>query len=181
MFGKINRLAHGASAIAFVAAIVGFAGAASALTPEEESAVRVAEQWAKAVTARDIDQQMKLLPATMYAKDEDRERARLRKASEREVAIVRRAKYASFNLAPPSQTLKIGQSIAVVIPYKAVVESDDGKLQTDSSLIALSVDGRRWSVFDGTGHTLKSLRTVIPGYTGGLNVPNVRSVMLKSE
>lgn len=153
-----------------------------ALTADEEAAVAVGQQWVKAVTARDIEAQVKLMPATMFPREGDRDRARKLKAHDNELALIRKQKYSMFEVAPPMQTLKVGAATLVVLPYKSAVDSSlEGRMQVESSLIALTLDGRNWSVFDGSGQNLKSLKVIVPGYAGGLNVPPVRSVVTKPE
>ena len=98
-----------------------------------------------------------------------------------ELASINQGKYTMFGLGPPLQMLKVGKATAVVIPYKAIVENTDGKIQTDSSLVAVALDGGTWSVFDGSGHNARSLKVIIPGYTSGLNVPLAKSIALKTE
>ena len=171
-----------AAMIAAASAVLSIAAPAWALTPDEEAAVAVSQQWAKAVTARDIEGQVTLMPSTLFPRDGDKDRARKQRAHENELAIIRKQKYSMFELGPPVQTLKVGAATIVLVPYKSAVDSPlEGKLQIESSLIALALDGRNWAVFDGSAQNLKSLKPVIPGYTGGLNVPQVRSVLVKSE
>ena len=152
-----------------------------ALTPDEEAAIAVSQQWVKAVTSRDIDAQVKLLPSTQFPREGDKDRARKQRAHENELAVIRKQKYAMFELGAPMQTLKVGQATVVLVPYKTEVNSLDGKLQIESSLIAIALDGRNWSVFDGSGQNPKSLKIMIPGYSGGLNVPPARSVLVKPD
>lgn len=152
-----------------------------AATPEE-GAVEAAQAWVKAIIARDVDAQMKLLPETMYADRAERERKRLQRVRDRELAIVNNQKYLSFDLRAPSQTFKVNKMIAVVVPYRSVLATAEGKIQTDSSLIALSLDGNnRWWVFDGSGQVDRSLKSIIPGYTTGLVVPRTVSAVIKGE
>ena len=177
------RFFRGICAASLIAAIAfGLSAAATAQTPEENAALAVAQSWVKAMTSRDVDAQMNLLPSTMFARDGDRERAKRMRLHDQELATIKKAKYAMFGLGPPSQSIKVGKASVVLIPYKSIVESSDGKIQTDSSLIAVALDGgSNWNVFDGSGHTARSLKTIIPGYTAGLNIPAARSVVLKSD
>ena len=170
------------SRIAGAALAMAIAGSAWALTPEEEAAVAISQQWVKAITTRDVDAQVKLMPPTMFPKEGDRERARLARLHDNELAVVRKQKVTMFGLGPPMQTLKLGAGTAVIVPYKSAVETaGEGRMQVESSLIALTLDGKTWSVFDGSGQNNKSLKSIIPGYPGGLNVPTVRSVAVKTE
>ena len=180
MLNRIKAVAI-AAAIAVASAAALIAAPVWALSADEEAAVAIGQQWVKAVTSRDIEGQVKLIPVTMFPREGDRDRARKQRAHENELAVIRKQKYAMFELGPPMQTLKVGAATVVLIPYKSAVDSADGRLQIESSLIALALDGRNWSVFDGSGQNPKSLRTIIPGYTGGLNVPPARSVMVKPE
>ena len=154
---------------------------ALAATPEE-AAAQVAQAWATAIMADDVDAQMKLLPPKMYAKPGERERQRLQRLHDKEMAIVNNQKYVSFDVRAPVQKLKINKTIAVVVPYRSVQAVAEGKLQKDSVLIALSEEGSdQWSVFDGTGHGTRSLKMLIPGYSTGLNVPPAAVRLVKRE
>ena len=177
------RLFRGSSVAALMGALsISFVGSTSAQIPEETAALAAAQAWVKAVTTRDVDAQMKLLPPTMFAKNAERDRAKQMLLHDNERALIKNAKFAMFGLGPPMPSIKVGKALVVVIPYKAVVDSSDGKIQTDSSLIAVALDGgSNWNVFDGSGHGARSLKTIIPGYTTGLNVPVVRSMVLKTE
>jgi hypothetical protein len=160
---------------------------ATALTPAraappEEGALAAAQAWARAIITRDVDAQMKLLPATMYPKPGDRERLRMQRLHDNELAVIDKRAYLSFDVGAPAQTLKVDHTIVVVLPYRSVQASADGKLQTDSSLIALAQEGSgQWSVFDGGGHGERSLKTLIPGYKTGLLVPRAASKVLRGE
>lgn len=152
-----------------------------AATPEE-GAAEAAQAWGRAVMARDVDAQIKLLPATMFSSPGDRERNRLQRLHDKELAIINKQNYLSFDVRAPSQTLKINKTTAVVLPYRSILAIAEGKLQTDSVLIALSEEGsNQWSVFDGSGHSARSLKMLIPGYTTGLSVPPAASKVIKGE
>ena len=155
--------------------------AVQAATPEQ-SATELAHAWARAITTRDVDAQMKLLPPTMYVKPGEREKNRLLRLHEKEVALINHQKFVSFDVRAPVQTIKINKTTAVVIPYQSIVTVAEGKLQTDSVLVALAEDGAdKWSIFDGTGHTTRTLKLLIPGYTTGLNVPPAQSKLIRGE
>jgi hypothetical protein len=152
-----------------------------AATPEE-GAAEAAQAWGRAIMGRDIDAQMKLLPPAMYPKPGERERQRLQRLHDKELAIINNQKYLSFDVRAPSQTLKINKTTAVVLPYRSILSIAEGKLQTDSVLIALSEEGSgQWSVFDGSGHSPRTLTALIPGYTTGLGVPPAVSKVIKGE
>ena len=148
----------------------------------EDGAAEAAQAWGRAIMARDIDAQMKLLPATMFSKPGDRERNRLQRLRDQELAIINKQKYLSFDVRAPSQTLKINKTTAVVLPYRSMLSIAEGKLQTDSVLIALSEEGsNQWSVFDGSGHSARSLKIMIPGYATGLSVPPAVARVIKGD
>lgn len=148
----------------------------------EEGATAAAQAWGRAVMARDVDAQMKLLPATMYPKPGERERERLQRVHDKELAIINKQKYLSFDVRAPTQTLKVSKTIAVVLPYRSILSIAEGRLQTDSGLVALSEEGsNQWSVFDGSGHSARTLKALIPGYTTGLGVPPAVSKVIKGE
>jgi hypothetical protein len=152
-----------------------------AATPED-GAAEAAQAWARAIIARDVETQMKLIPATMYAKPDERARNRLQRLHNKELAIINNEKYLSFDVRAPVQTLKINKTTAVVLPYQSILTIPEGKLQTNSVLIALAEEGSsQWSVFDGSGHTTRSLKVLIPGYTTGLAVPPAVTLVIKGE
>lgn len=176
-FRSMATMAMAAGMLAFTPA----QAQAQTQTPEQ-SATALAHQWARAVTTRDVDAQMKLLPMAMYAKPGERERNRLQRLHEKEVALINKQQIIAFDVRAPIQTLKIDKTTAVVIPYQSIVTVAEGKLQTDSVLVALSEDGSdKWSIFDGTGHTTRSLKSLIPGYTTGLSVSPARSQLIRGE
>ena len=157
-------------------------GTAMAATPEEDAAMLAAQAWVKAVTTRNVEAQMKLLPPTMFATSGDRDRARLVRVRDNEIAIIKDAKTIKFEVSPPVQTLKVGKSTALVIPYTMISSTTEATIQTNSSLIALALDGGSpWSVFDGSGHTERTLKTIIPGYKSGLNLPLARASAIKGQ
>lgn len=155
-------------------------GAALAATPEEE-ATAAAQEWAKAVMTRDVETEVKMLPATMFPKPGDRERRRLVRTAEREAAIIAGEKYLAYDVRPPLQTVQINKYTAIVFPYATKIDTPRGRLLTSSSLIALSEDGGKWSIIDGNGQTTRSLKQLIPGYTGGLSLPVSKVVLVKPE
>lgn len=177
---RISRGAIGVAVVTWLAASM--SSSSFAATPEEDAAMAVGRAWSKAIIARDVDALMKLMPPTMFAKPEDRERARLQRIRDKEVALIKSASIATFELGVPIQTVRVGKTPVVVIPYKSVVSSSDGRIQTESSLIAFAPDGGGdWWVFDGSGHSLKTLKTIIPGYSSGINVPVTKSAVLKAQ
>jgi hypothetical protein len=152
-----------------------------AATPEE-GAAEAAKAWGRAIVERDVDAQVKLLPATMFTKPGERERFRLQKVHEKEVAVINKRKFLSFDVQPPAQTLKMNKTVAVVLPYRSLLSVAEGKLQTDSALIALAEEGSNdWSVFDASGHGPRSLKVLIPGYTTALRLPPAVSKVIKGE
>lgn len=168
-------------------AVILLAAGAVALAPPvaaapEDGAAEAAKAWAAAVLARDVDAQMKLLPATMFPKPGDRERQHKMKVHDNELAVINKEKYLSFDVRAPVQTVKFNKMVAVVLPYRSVLAVAQGKLQTDSVLIALAEEGSgKWSVFDGSGHTTRSLKLHIPGYAGGLGLPPAVTKVIKDE
>lgn len=157
------------------------AGYVSAASPEEE-ATTAAQAWAKAIMNRDVETEMKLMPSTMYAKPGERERQRLLKLHDREMAVVNQEKWLSFEVRPPTQTVKINKTIAVVLPYSSELAKSKTRLQTHSALIALSEEGSgKWSVLDATGQNPRSLKIVIPGYNGSLQLPPPMVTAVKTE
>lgn len=144
-----------------------------AATPEE-GASAAALTWSQAVLAGDVDAQMKLLPPTLYSKPGERDRNRAMRLHEKEMAVINKVKILSFEVLPPAQTLKVDPYTVVVVPYRSVRSSPEGKLQTDAALIAMSEGASdTWWVFDAAGQVARTLKVVIPGYVQGLNLPRI--------
>jgi len=171
----------GARVAATVLLAAGIVAAPVQAATAEEGAVLAAREWVKAVTAYDVDTQMSLLPKRLYASPEARERARLMRLHDKEMALVNREKYHSFEIQTPAATSKIGKMTLVIIPYKAVVESEKaGKLERSSSLLAITEEGSSdWAVMDGSGQNFKSLKFVLPGYNGYPRIPPSLSKLVK--
>ena len=152
------------------------------LAAPEDGAAEAGKAWAAAIVARDVDAQMKLLPATMFPKPGDRERQHKMKVHDSELALINKQKYLSFDVRAPAQIVKFNKMIVVVLPYRSVLTVAQGKLQTDSVLIALAEEGSgSWSVLDGNGQTQRSLKLHIPGYAGGLGLPQAVTKVIKDE
>jgi hypothetical protein len=171
----------GARTAAAVLLAAGIVAAPVRAATAEEGAVLAAREWVKAVTAHDVDTQMNLLPKRLYASPEARERAKQMRLHEKEMAQINREKYRSFEIQAPSATSKIGKMTLVIIPYTAVVENDkSGKIERSSSLLAIAEEGSSdWAVMDGSGQNPKSLKFVLPGYTGNPRIPPSLSKIVK--
>jgi hypothetical protein len=123
-----------------------------------------------------------LLPKAMFEKPEERERARKMRLHDKELAIIRGEKFLSFELMQPLRPVTVGKATIVVVPYKSVVQVADGRLQRESTLVALDLTGNSdWAVFDGSGHSVRSLKKFIPGYQGNPPLHPARTQLLKTE
>lgn len=146
----------------------------------EDGAVLAARDWAKAVVERDVETQMNLLPKRLYASPEARERARQQRLHERELAVINQEKILAFDVQPPSATGKVGKLTLVILPYRAVIQNRDGKLERNSSLLAMAEEGSsEWAVMDGSGQNPKSLRFVVPGYNNNPRIPPSTSKLMQ--
>jgi len=173
--GSIAGIRRWTAVFSFALLGVGPATAATA----EEGAVLAAREWVKAVLANDVDAQMDLLPKKLYPSPPARERAKNMRLHEKEMALVNKEKYLSFDTQPPSSTGTVGKVTMVVIPYKAIFFSKDVKYERNSSLLAFREEGSSdWGVMDGSGQNPRSLRTVIPGYLGAPRIPPATSKIL---
>jgi hypothetical protein len=153
--------------------------AAHAATPAEDAA-EAARQWAKAVMERDVDTQMKMLPKKMFVKPDSMERERRNRLHEKEMALINGEKWLSFDVQPTGQYGKVGNLVMIVLPYKSVVQVRDGKLQRESSLLAVAEEGSsNWSVIDGSGQNPRSIKIFVPGYAGAPAVPPAVTKLLK--
>ena len=164
----------------FAAELLG--GVAQAATTEEEAGA-AAREWAKAVMARDIGLQLKLLPKQLFVKPGEREREEKRMMHANELAVINGEKYLSFDVQPKaSVTGKVGNQVVLMFPYRSVVQTRDAKFQRDSSLIAVAEEGSsNWSVIDGTAQNPKSMRVYLPGYAGNPRVPRPVTKLLPLE
>src|SRR5512141_1112581 len=93
---KLSRRLFGAALAAGVFATT----AAMAAVPGEDAALAAAQEWAKAVIARDVEAQMKLLPKRLAPSPESRERLRAARLHEKEMAIINRDRVLSFDVQP---------------------------------------------------------------------------------
>ncbi|MEP6701725.1 MAG: hypothetical protein ABJB04_01965 [Betaproteobacteria bacterium] len=152
-----------------------------AATPEEGAAA-AAQRWVKAVVARDVDTQSKLLPKGLFAKPEDQERDRKLRMRDNEVAAINGEKILSFDLQPTGQSGRVGKMTLFVFPYRSITQSREGKMQRDSSLLAVAEEGSsNWSVIDGSGQSARSMRGFLPGYAGAPPIPRAAAKVLKPE
>ena len=168
--------------LAFAAFATGLVVTAVQAAPEEEAG-GAAREWAKAVMARDVEVQLKLLPKKLFAKPGDREREQKRLMHDKELAVINGERYLSFDVQPKaSVTGKVGNQVVMMFPYRSVVQTRDAKLQRDSSLIAIADEGSSsWSIIDGTAQGSKSLRVLLPGYAGNPPVPRAVTKALPIE
>ncbi len=165
------------AAALFVAAVLatGLAHAA-----DDAAAQAAAQAWAKAVMDNDVDAQMKLMPKRLFATPEQRERERKVRMHERERALINREKYVVFDLKPAAAAEQVGTTRVVIFPYRSVRQERDGKMQRDSSLIAIAEGGSdEWTIFDGSAASMKSLKLLIPGYAGRPSVPTPFTRLVK--
>jgi hypothetical protein len=167
----------------FAAIAGGLIGASvRAATPEEEAGA-AAREYAKAVSTRDIDTQLKLLPRRLFAKPGDREREEKRLTHDKELAVINGERYLVFDVQQkPTSTGKVGNQLVLVFPYRSVVQNRDAKFQRDSSLIAFAEAGSsEWSVIDGTAQNTKSMKIFLPGYAGNPPIPRPVTKSLAAE
>jgi hypothetical protein len=131
---------------------------------------------------RDVDTQMKMLPKKMFANPQAMERERRNRLHDKEVSIINGEKWVSFDVEPTGQSAKVGNMTVIVLPYRSVVQLRDGKMQRESSLIAVAEDGSSsWSVIDGSGQVQRSIRTFVPGYAGLPSLPPARTKLLPAQ
>jgi hypothetical protein len=159
------------------------AALAQAGTPAED-AFAAASEWARAVTARDIDTQMKLLPKAIFVRPDSMGHERRMRQHDKELALLNDEKYLSFEVRPAPANLSgtVGKMTMMVFPYSSVVQTRDGKMQRDSYLVAVAEGGSsNWSVMDGSGQSVRSIKIFVPGYAGVPPVPPAMTKMLKAE
>ena len=160
-----------------------FAVLAHAGTPAED-AYAAAQEWARAVTARDVDTQVKMLPKALFARPDSMERERKMRQHDKEMAVINGEKYLSFEVQPAPSNLSgtVGKMSVLVFPYRSVLQTRDGKMQRDSYLVAVAEGGSSsWSVMDGSGQSMRSIKVFVPGYAGVPPVPPAMTKMLKAE
>jgi len=172
-----------------IRALGGMMAAAGALVcamaqagPAEDASVATKE-WAKAVLAQDIDTQLKLLPKAIFARPDSLERERKMRLHDKEMALINGQKYLSFEVQPaPAVTGSVGKMLMMVFPYRSVLQTREGNLQRDSSLLAVAEQGSsNWSVMDGSGQSVRSIKGFVPGYVGVPPIPPAMTKMLKAE
>ena len=149
-----------------------------------EDAFAATKEWAKAVTERDVDAQVKLLPKALFAKPDSMERERRMRQHDKELALINGEKYLSFEVLPAPSNLSgtVGKMNMLIFPYRSVLQTRDGKLQRDSYLVAVAEAGSsNWSVMDGSGQSVRSIKVFVPGYAGVPPIPPAMTKMLKAE
>lgn len=157
------------------------ASVARAGTPAEDAAA-AAQKWAKAAMEFDADTQVKMLPKKLVATPEVAERERKGRLHEKEMARINGEKWLSFDVQPTGQLGKVGNMLVMVFPYKWVKQVREGKLQRESSLLAVAEEGSSdWSIVDGTGQNERSIKAYVPGYAGAPPVPVPVTKVIKPE
>ncbi len=171
-------------ALAGAALLAGLLTAAvsRAATPAEEASAAT-RRWVKAVVERDVETQLQMLPRKLFANADRIEVERKNRLHDKERSIVNGEKYLSFDVEPTTTlTGKVGNVVMMVFPYRSVLQVRDGKLQNESSLVAVAEEGSsNWSVIDGTGQNLRSIKLFVPGYAGTPAVPVALSKLVKPE
>jgi hypothetical protein len=162
-----------------IAAAVSTAGLARAAS-DDTAAESAARAWSRAIMDYDVDGQIKLLPKRLFTTQEQRERDRKLRLHEKEMAVINNEKYLAFDLKPALASEQIGTTRVMVFPYRSVKQVRDGKMQRDSSLVAIAEGGSNdWTIFDGTSASLRTLKALIPGYAGRPGVPQPITRLLK--
>jgi hypothetical protein len=173
------RFAAGVAFIAAVAASTLTAGGARAAS-DDAAAETAARAWSRAVMDFDVDGQLKLAPKRLFATAEQRERERKLRLHEKEMAVINNEKYLAFDLKPAIAAEQVGATRVVVFPYRSVKQVRDGKMQRDSSLIAIADGGSNdWTILDGSAASMRSLKALIPGYAGSPRVPQPFTRLIK--
>jgi hypothetical protein len=163
-----------------VVAVAALAAGTAHAAADDAAAQAAATAWSRAVLDNDVDGQMKLLPKRLFATPELRERDRKLRLHEKEMAVINNEKYVVFEVKPPVAAEQVGTSRVVVFPYRSVKQTRDGKMQRDSSLVAIAEGGSNdWTILDGSALTMRTLKALIPGYVGAPRLPQPFTRMLK--
>jgi len=169
--GAMRLMMHRILPAAMLVAVIVAGTPAAAATPDEEAA-EAARAYVKAVMARDVDAQLKLLPKGYFANAADRERRYKRLLHEKEMAVINDEKYVSFDVQPKIASGKVGNNTVIVFPYRSVTKNREARTERQSSLLAIAEEGSsNWSVIDGTGQSARSMKGYLPAYNGNPPIP----------
>jgi hypothetical protein len=180
MRAPVSHSTRGRIACVILAAAAVFAAVGARAAADDAAAQAAATAWSRAILDYDVDGQMKLLPKRLFPTPELRERERKLRLHEKEMAVINNEKYVAFDVKPPLAAEQVGTARVVVFPYRSVKQVRDGKMQRDSSLVAIAEGGSNdWTILDGSGLGMKSLKALLPGYAGAPRVPQPVTRLLK--
>jgi hypothetical protein len=80
----------------------------------------------------------------------------------------------SFRVTAPDKLYRAKNDVLSIVPEVVVMRTAKGKLQQDSFLLGISSDkGRSWKFIDGAGIQKNDVRSIIPHFPDGLELPKL--------
>ncbi|HVX50749.1 MAG TPA: hypothetical protein VHB48_11365, partial [Chitinophagaceae bacterium] len=77
----------------------------------------------------------------------------------------------SVTTGKPSKIIREGGEWQCTIPEQIKMKMPQGTLTSNSTLIGLSADGKKWYFIDVSGHSLTQIRKVLPEVSTHLVIP----------
>ncbi len=80
--------------------------------------------------------------------------------------------FETVTIGEASKTVKAGQEIHCLIPQIVLMKGPNGKMKSETYLLAISKDnGNNWFFIDTVNLTMDNVKTVLPNYNPDLQIP----------
>ncbi|SFH20626.1 hypothetical protein [Pedobacter insulae] len=74
----------------------------------------------------------------------------------------------------PSKIIAVGNELQFTVPQTIEMKVPNGRLTTQSTLIAISINkGKNWYFVDTSGKDISSMKKVLPNLSGDLKIPKM--------
>lgn len=84
--------------------------------------------------------------------------------------------FETVTIGEPSETVKAGEELHCLVPQTIVMKVPNGKLKTESYLLAISKDnGNSWFFIETVNLTMDNVKTVLPNYNSELTLPTKKA------
>jgi hypothetical protein len=78
----------------------------------------------------------------------------------------------NVTIGEPSKIISIGKELQCIVPQAVEIKVPNGRLISESSLIAISSDnGQHWYFIDASGSDIKTMKRKFPNLSGALVIP----------
>ena len=80
--------------------------------------------------------------------------------------------FISVTLGEPSKITTIGNELQCTVPQTVEMKVPNGRLEAQSTLIAISIDkGKNWYFVDTSGKDIQTMKKILPNLSGELVIP----------